>query len=181
MWLVMWLNYRSTPARVDRLFRRLQLVSAAAFSLGHGGNDAQKTMGIITALLFSTGYLTGEFKVPLWVVLSAHAAMGLGTMAGGWRIVRTMGMKVTKLQPIGGFSAETAGAITLFTVTALGIPVSTTHTITGAIVGVGATRRLSAVKWGVAGRIVWAWIFTIPAACLMSGLSYFILKAFGLR
>jgi len=181
MWLVMWLNHRSTPARVDRLFRRLQLVSAAAFSLGHGGNDAQKTMGIITALLFSTGYLTGDFKVPLWVVLSAHAAMGLGTMAGGWRIVRTMGMKVTKLQPIGGFSAETAGAITLFTVTALGIPVSTTHTITGAIVGVGAVRRLSAVKWGVAGRIVWAWIVTIPAACLMAGLSYFVLKAFGLR
>jgi len=179
MWLMLWLNQHSTPTRVDRLFRRLQLVSAAAFSLGHGGNDAQKTMGIITALLFSTGYLTGEFKVPLWVVLSAQAAMGLGTMAGGWRIVRTMGMKITKLRPIGGFCAETAGAATLFTVTALGIPVSTTHTITGAIVGVGSTRRLSAVKWGVAGRIIWAWLFTIPAACLISGLSYFILKAFG--
>jgi inorganic phosphate transporter, PiT family len=179
MWLVMWLNHRSTPTRVDRLFRRLQLVSAAAFSLGHGGNDAQKTMGIITALLFSTGHLSGDFAVPLWVVLSAHAAMGLGTLSGGWRIVRTMGMKVTKLQPIGGFSAETAGAAVLFAVTALGIPVSTTHTITGAIVGVGATRRLSAVKWGVAGRIVWAWILTIPAAALMSGLTLFILRAFG--
>src|SRR6185295_14462216 len=155
MWVVTMIFWRSTPRRVDKLFRRLQLLSAAAFSLGHGGNDAQKTMGIITALLFSTGYLSGDFKVPLWVVLSAHAAMGLGTMAGGWRIVRTMGMKVTKLRPIGGFCAETAGAATLFTVTALGIPVSTTHTITGAIVGVGATRRLSAVKWGVAGRIVW--------------------------
>jgi inorganic phosphate transporter, PiT family len=181
MWLTMWLNHRSTPARVDRLFRRLQLVSAAAFSLGHGGNDAQKTMGIITALLFSAGYLTGDFKVPIWVVLSAQAAMGLGTMAGGWRIVRTMGMKVTKLRPIGGFCAETAGAATLFTVTALGIPVSTTHTITGAIVGVGSTQRLSAVKWGVAGRIVWAWIFTIPAAGLMAGLSWFLLKAFGMQ
>src|SRR5499427_1636628 len=172
MWLVMWIFHRSTPARVDKLFRRLQLASAAAFSLGHGGNDAQKTMGIITALLFSTHYLTGEFKVPLWVVLSAHAAMGLGTMAGGWRIVRTMGMRVTKLQPVGGFCAETAGAVTLFAVTALGIPVSTTHTITGAIVGVGSTRRLSAVRWGVAGRIVWAWLFTIPVAGAISALAY---------
>jgi len=181
MWIVMWIFHRSTPARVDRLFRRLQLVSAAAFSLGHGGNDAQKTMGIITALLFSTGYLTGEFKVPLWVVLSAHAAMGLGTMAGGWRIVRTMGMRVTKLQPVGGFCAETAGAITLFTVTALGIPVSTTHTITGAIVGVGSTRRLSAVRWGVAGRIVWGWIFTIPIAGAISALAYAALRMMGAK
>jgi inorganic phosphate transporter, PiT family len=179
MWMVMWLNHRSTPARVDRLFRRLQLVSAAAFSLGHGGNDAQKTMGIITALLFSTGYLTGEFKVPLWVILSAHAAMGLGTLVGGWRIVETMGMRITKLQPIGGFCAETAGAITLFGVTMLGIPVSTTHTITGAIVGVGSTRRLSAVKWGVAGRIVWAWLFTIPAAAAISALTYHALRLIG--
>jgi PiT family inorganic phosphate transporter len=179
MWFVSWLNHRSTPARVDRLFRRLQLVSAASFSLGHGGNDAQKTAGIITALLYSIGYLHGDFQVPLWVVALSYAAIGLGTLVGGWRIVETMGMRLTKLQPIGGFSAETAGAATLFAVTALGIPVSTTHTITGAIVGVGATRRLSAVKWGVAGRIVWAWIFTIPAACLMAGLTYFILKAFG--
>src|SRR5499427_2805947 len=178
MWIVMWIFHRSTPARIDRLFRRLQLVSAASFSLGHGGNDAQKTAGIITALLYSIGYLHGDFQVPLWVVALSYAAIGLGTLVGGWRIVETMGMRLTKLQPIGGFSAETAGAATLFTVTALGIPVSTTHTITGAIVGVGATRRLSAVKWGVAGRIVWAWIFTIPAACLMAGLSYFILKAF---
>src|SRR5262245_16184066 len=181
MWIVMWLFHRSTPARVDRLFRRLQLVSAAAFSLGHGGNDAQKTMGIITALLFSTGYLTGEFKVPLWVVLSAHAAMGLGTMAGGWRIVRTMGMRVTKLQPVGGFCAETAGAATLFAVTALGIPVSTTHTITGAIVGAGSTRRRSAVRGGVAGRIVWAWIFTIPVAGAISALTYFGLRLLGAK
>ena len=181
MWVIMWIFHRSTPARVDRLFRRLQLVSAAAFSLGHGGNDAQKTMGIITALLFSTGYLQGEFQVPLWVVLSAHAAMGLGTMAGGWRIVQTMGMRVTKLQPVGGFAAETAGAATLFTVTALGIPVSTTHTITGAIVGVGSTRRLSAVKWGVAGRIVWAWIFTIPASAAVAAGTYLAIRAFGGR
>jgi inorganic phosphate transporter, PiT family len=181
MWAIMWLFHRSTPARVDRLFRRLQLVSAAAFSLGHGGNDAQKTMGIVTALLFSTGYLTGEFKVPLWVVLSAHAAMGLGTLVGGWRIVETMGMRITKLQPVGGFCAETAGAATLFFVTALGIPVSTTHTITGAIVGVGSTRRLSAVKWGVAGRIVWAWLFTIPAAGAISAGAYLALRAFGAR
>jgi PiT family inorganic phosphate transporter len=138
-------------------------------------------MGIITALLFSTGYLTGEFKVPLWVVLSAHAAMGLGTMAGGWRIVNTMGMRITKLQPVGGFAAETAGAATLFTVTALGIPVSTTHTITGAIVGVGSTRRLSAVKWGVAGRIVWAWIFTIPVAAAISAATYLAMRMFGAR
>ncbi|HET9325764.1 MAG TPA: inorganic phosphate transporter [Candidatus Eisenbacteria bacterium] len=181
MWIIMWIFHRSTPARVDRLFRKLQLVSAAAFSLGHGGNDAQKTMGIITALLFSTGHLTGEFKVPLWVILSAHAAMGLGTMAGGWRIVRTMGMRVTKLQPVGGFCAETAGAVTLFAVTALGIPVSTTHTITGAIVGVGATRRLSAVRWGVAGRIVWAWIFTIPMAAAISALTYKAIALFGAK
>ena len=181
MWIVMWIFHRSTPARVDRLFRRLQLVSAAAFSLGHGGNDAQKTMGIISALLFSTGYLTGEFRVPLWVVLSAHAAMGLGTMAGGWRIVRTMGMRITKLQPVGGFCAETAGAVTLFAVTALGIPVSTTHTITGAIVGVGSTRRLSAVRWGIAGRIVWAWIFTIPVAGAISALTYFGLRMLGAK
>ena len=162
--------HRSTPAKVDRLFRRLQLISAAAFSLGHGGNDAQKTMGIITVALFSTGYLKGEIEVPMWVVLTSHAAIGLGTMAGGWRIVKTMGMKLTKLQPVGGFCAETAGAITLFGATLTGIPVSTTHTITGAIVGVGSTRRLSAVKWGIAGRILWAWVLTMPMAALVAAI-----------
>jgi len=176
MWAVMWLFRRRSPATVDRTFRRLQFVSAAAFSLGHGGNDAQKTMGIIAALLYSTGYLTGEFHVPLWIVLSAHVAMGLGTLSGGWRIVKTMGMNITKLQPVGGFCAETAGAITLFATTLTGIPVSTTHTITGAIVGVGATRRLSAVKWGIAGRIVWAWVLTMPMAALVAAICYFIAK-----
>jgi PiT family inorganic phosphate transporter len=181
MWIVTWLFHRSTPHFVNRLFRRLQLVSAASFSLGHGGNDAQKTAGIITALLYSVGYLHGDFQVPIWVVAASYAAIGLGTMVGGWRIVETMGMRITKLQPIGGFCAETAGAITLFSVTALGIPVSTTHTITGAIVGVGATKRLSAVRWGVAGRIVWAWIFTIPAAAAMSALAYLLIGRFGLH
>src|SRR5229473_665201 len=172
MTIVNNLVYSSTPRRVDKLFRRLQLFSAAGFSLGHGGNDAQKTMGIITALLYSTGRLSGEFHVPFWVELLSYTAMGLGTMSGGWRIVRTMGMKLTKLQPVGGFCAETAGSITLFVTALSGIPVSTTHTITGAIVGVGATRRFSAVKWGVAGRIVWAWVLTLPMAALMSGLVY---------
>jgi PiT family inorganic phosphate transporter len=179
MWAVTWIFWRSTPGTVHRLFRRLQLVSAAAFSLGHGGNDAQKTMGIITALLYSTGKLTGEFHVPLWVVLSSHAAMGLGTMSGGWRIVKTMGMKLTKLQPVGGFCAETAGALTLFGATLSGIPVSTTHTITGAIVGVGSTRRLSAVKWGVAGRIVWAWVLTMPAGAVLGALTWWIVRLVG--
>jgi PiT family inorganic phosphate transporter len=176
-WFLMMLMYfifrNATPRRVDKLFRRLQLLSAAAFSLGHGGNDAQKTMGIITVLLYTTGHLKGEFEVPLWVVLASHAAIALGTMSGGWRIVKTMGMKLTKLQPVGGFCAETAGAITLFAVTLTGIPVSTTHTITGAIVGVGATRRLSAVKWGIARRIVWAWVLTMPMAALVAALCYF--------
>src|SRR6185503_3857876 len=179
MWLVSWIFWRSTPTKVDRLFRRLQFVSAAAFSLGHGGNDAQKTMGIITALLYSTGALTGEFHVPLWVVLSAHVAMGLGTLSGGWRIVKTMGMKITKLRPVGGCCAETAAALTLFGATLTGIPVSTTHTITGAIVGVGSTRRLSAVKWGVAGRIVWAWLLTIPASAGIAAAVYYAFKASG--
>src|SRR5438128_4406258 len=147
-----------TPGRVDKVFRRLQLLSAAAYSLGHGTNDAQKTMGIIAILLFSAGYLGPEFYVPMWVILAAHAAIGLGTFAGGWRIVKTMGMRLTKLRPIGGFCAETAGALMLLGTAAGGIPVSTTHTITGSIMGVGATQRLSAVRWGVAGRIVWAWI-----------------------
>ena len=176
---VTWIFLRSTPSFVDTVFRRLQLVSAAAFSLGHGGNDAQKTMGIITIALYATGHLTGEFEVPLWVVLTSHAAIGLGTMFGGWRIVKTMGMKLTKLAPVGGFCAETAGALTLFGATLTGIPVSTTHTITGAIVGVGSTRRLSAVKWGVAGRILWAWVLTMPMSALVAALCYFALRALG--
>jgi PiT family inorganic phosphate transporter len=172
----MWIFRRSTPARVDGLFRRLQLLSAAAFSLGHGGNDAQKTMGIIAALLVGAGYLelqdNGDLPVPLWVVLAAHAAIALGTLSGGWRIVKTLGQRITALKPVGGFSAETAAAASLYLATFLGIPVSTTHTITGAIVGVGATRRLSAVRWGVAGRIVWAWVLTIPAAGVIAAVVY---------
>jgi PiT family inorganic phosphate transporter len=165
---VVWLFLRSSPSRVDQLFRRLQLVSAAFYSLGHGTNDAQKTMGIIAGLLFAAGYLGPEFFVPFWVILAAHTAISLGTLAGGWRIVKTMGMGITKLKPVGGFCAETAGSIMLIGTAVAGIPVSTTHTITGAIVGVGATTRLSAVRWGIAGRIVWAWILTIPAAALVS-------------
>jgi PiT family inorganic phosphate transporter len=174
----LWIFHRSTPARVDGLFRRLQLLSAAAFSLGHGGNDAQKTMGIIAALLVGAGYLelqpNGDLPVPLWVVLAAHAAIALGTLSGGWRIVKTLGQRITALKPVGGFSAETAAACSLYLATFLGIPVSTTHTITGAIVGVGATRRLSAVRWGVAGRIVWAWVLTIPAAAVIAAVTYAI-------
>jgi PiT family inorganic phosphate transporter len=166
-----WIFVRSSPGRVDRLFRRLQLVSAAFYSLGHGTNDAQKTMGVIAGLLFAAGRLGSEFYVPVWVVLAAHVAIGLGTLAGGWRVVKTMGMGITRLKPIGGCCAETAGAILLISTAFAGIPVSTTHTITGAIVGVGATTRLSAVRWGLAGRIVWAWVLTIPAAALMAGLS----------
>ena len=177
MVLVTWIVRNWRPSKVDRRFRGLQLVSAAAYSLGHGGNDAQKTMGIITGLLVASGFLK-VFEVPLWVVLISHAAIALGTLFGGWRIVKTMGTKITKLQPIGGFSAETAGAITLVGATLGGIPVSTTHTITGAIIGVGSTRRLSAVKWGVAGRIVWAWIITIPISALMAAASYFVVSFF---
>jgi len=176
MVLVSWTFRRWHPFKLDQLFRRLQLVSAGLYSLGHGGNDAQKTMGIITGLLVSGGYLK-TFDVPLWVILISHAAIALGTMFGGWRIVKTMGTKITKLQPMGGFCAETSGAITLFVATHLGIPVSTTHTITGAIIGVGATRRISAVKWGVAGRIVWAWILTIPLSAAVSALSFFAIRA----
>jgi PiT family inorganic phosphate transporter len=179
MLAIMWICRRMAPASVDRLFRKLQLVSAAAFSLGHGGNDAQKTVGIITALLYSTGRLTGEFHVPFWVLVASFGAIGLGTMFGGWRIIETMGMRLTKLQPVGGFAASAAGALTLFYVTLTGIPVSTTHTITGAIVGVGSTRRLSAVKWGVAGRIVWAWVLTMPAAGLLAALVWLGLHAMG--
>jgi inorganic phosphate transporter, PiT family len=175
MVLVSWIVRNWRPSRVDRRFRGMQLLSAAAYSLGHGGNDAQKTMGIITGLLVAAGYLK-TFHVPLWVILISHAAIAFGTLFGGWRIVKTMGTKITKLQPIGGFCAETAGAITLVGATLAGIPVSTTHTITGAIVGVGATRRLSAVKWGVAGRIVWAWVLTIPIAAAISAVTYLIVS-----
>ncbi len=162
-----------SPLRVDRLFRRGQVVSAALYSLGHGGNDAQKTIGIIWMLLVASGYVAaGDAAPPWWVIWSCYIAIGLGTMFGGWRIVKTMGQKITKLKPVGGFCAETGGAITLFLATSLGIPVSTTHTITGAIVGVGSTQRMSAVRWGVAGTIVWAWIFTIPASALMAATAY---------
>ncbi len=172
---VYWIFRRVHPGRVDALFRRLQLVSAAAYSLGHGTNDAQKTMGIIAILLFSAGYLGPEFYVPFWVILAAGAALGLGTLAGGWRIVKTMGMRLTKLRPVGGFCAETAGALTLIGTAIAGIPVSTTHTITGSIVGVGATQRISAVRWGLAGRIIWAWILTIPLSALLAGATWLIL------
>ncbi|NLR75167.1 MULTISPECIES: inorganic phosphate transporter [Leeia] len=170
--IVTWLCVRSTPVGVDMRFRKLQFVSAALYSLGHGGNDAQKTMGIIMLLLISNGLLDSHAGLPMWVVLSCQVAMGLGTLFGGWRIVKTMGMGITKLKPMGGFCAETSGAITLFLATSLGVPVSTTHTITGAIVGVGASRRFSAVRWGLAGRIVWAWVLTIPAAALVSALCW---------
>ena len=175
-----WTFRRSSPARVDRVFRKAQLVSAAFYSLGHGTNDAQKTMGIIAGVLFTAGYIK-TFTIPIWVILIAHTAIGLGTLSGGWRIIHTMGSKITKLQPVGGFAAETAGAITLFLASSFGIPVSTTHTITGAIVGVGATRRLSAVRWGIAGRIVWAWILTIPMAASMGALMYWVAAAFGAK
>jgi PiT family inorganic phosphate transporter len=173
---VLWLFSGFAPSRVDRWFRRLQLVSAAAYSLGHGGNDAQKTMGIIAGVLFAGGYISA-FRIDLWVILMAHAAIALGTLSGGWRIIHTMGSKITKLQPVGGFAAETAGAISLFTATHLGVPVSTTHTITGAIIGVGSIRRLSAVRWGVAGRIVWAWVLTIPASGIIAALVYWLTAA----
>ena len=177
MMLLTLLTFRNqTPGRVDRVFRRGQLLSAAAYSLGHGTNDAQKTMGIIAMLLFTTGHLGPEFYVPIWVILAAHAAIALGTLAGGWRIVKTMGMRITKLRPIGGFSAETAGAITLIGTALGGIPVSTTHTITGAIMGVGAIQRFSAVRWGVAGRIVWAWILTIPASAVTAGAVWILIR-----
>ncbi len=178
--LVRQLFGRWRPGKVDHFFRRGQLLSAALYSLGHGGNDAQKTMGIITLLLMTAGLQEkAEHPEPqLWVVLLCHAAMGLGTLSGGWRIVKTMGMKITKLKPVGGFCAETSGAITLALAVFLGVPVSTTHTITGSIIGVGwSERSLSAVRWGVAGRIVWAWVFTIPAAALVASLSYFLLRA----
>ncbi len=163
---------RSTPAKVDHLFRKGQLLSAAAYSLGHGGNDAQKTMGIIAGLLFSAGYLGPVFHIPLWVVLSCHGAIALGTMSGGWRIVKTMGNKLLKLRPVDGFCAELGASMVLFGASALGVPISTTHTITGSIVGVGMLKNIRAVKWGIAGQIVWAWILTIPAAALISAVCY---------
>jgi PiT family inorganic phosphate transporter len=175
MVLVAQLFRRTSPLRVDNLFRRLQLVSAGLYSLGHGGNDAQKTIGIIWMLLIATGYSgVGDSLPPGWVIWSCYLAIGAGTMFGGWRIVKTMGQKITKLKPVGGFCAEAGGALTLFLATALGVPVSTTHTITGAIVGVGAVRRASAVRWGVAGNIVWAWIFTIPASALVAAVFYWV-------
>jgi len=180
---VYWIFRKWRPLAVDRLFRRGQLLSAAAYSLGHGGNDAQKTMGIIVALLVASGHLSPDVELSLvdhdtlWIILSCHLAMGVGTALGGWRIVRTMGMKITKLKPVGGFCAETAGAFTLFLATHSGIPVSTTHTITGSIIGVGATTKLSGIRWGVAGRIVWAWILTIPAAAIVSALLFVLIRA----
>lgn len=172
---VSWGLRRSTPSRVDRWFRSLQLISAGAYSLGHGGNDAQKTIGIVWMLLIATGYTAaGDTSPPSWVVLSCYAAIACGTLFGGWRIVKTMGQRLTKLKPVHGFCAETGGAMTLFLAAILGIPVSTTHTITGAIVGVGATQRASAVRWGVAGNIVWAWIFTIPASAFVAAMAYWI-------
>ncbi len=172
---VAWLFRRTTPSRVDKWFRRLQLVSASAYSLGHGGNDAQKTIGIIWMLLIATGYASAsDASPPGWTIISCYIAIALGPPFGGWRIVKTMGQKITKLKPVGGFCAETGGALTLFMATALGIPVSTTHTITGAIVGVGSTQRASAVRWGVAGNIIWAWILTIPASAFVAGMAYWL-------
>ena len=186
MTLSLWVFKRSTPRRVDGFFRKMQLVSAAAFSLMHGANDAQKTMGIIAGALFTGGFLQmgsdGRLPIPFWVVLLAHTAIGLGTLSGGWRIIHTMGSKITKLQPIGGFAAETGAAVAIYGATMLGVGISTTHTITGAIVGVGSTRRLSAVRWGVAGQIVWAWILTIPASALIGAITYELFSvAFGTR
>ncbi len=178
--ITMWIIYKQRPVVVNKWSRVLQLFSAALYSLGHGGNDAQKTMGIITSLLF-TGGLIQEFRVPLWVVLSAHAAIGLGTLSGGWRIVKTMGQKITKLEPIDGVCAETSAAFSIFLATHLGIPVSTTHVITGAISGVGSANRFSAVRWGVTIRIVWAWIFTIPAAAVLAGLIYSFCRIIALQ
>jgi PiT family inorganic phosphate transporter len=183
-WLMMvaslWIFRGASPRRVDGFFRKMQLVSAAGFSLMHGANDAQKTMGIISGALVTGGYLqlvNGKMPIPWWVILLAYTAIGLGTLSGGWRIIKTMGSKITKLQPIGGFSAETGAALAIYTATHLGVGISTTHTITGAIVGVGSTRRLSAVRWGVAGQIVWAWLLTIPASAVLGALTYGVVSA----
>jgi PiT family inorganic phosphate transporter len=174
-WVTVWIVRKKHPARINRSFRKLQLFSAGLYSLGHGGNDAQKTMGIIASLVYSAGWVK-EFHVSLWIVLSAHAAIALGTLSGGWRIVKTMGQKITKLRPIDGFCAETASAMSIFLATHMGVPVSTTHVITGAISGVGATKRMSAVRWGVTLKIVWSWIFTIPGAALIGGGLYFLFQ-----
>jgi PiT family inorganic phosphate transporter len=179
MLATVWIFRDATPGRVDWIFRRAQLVSAAAYSLGHGTNDAQKTMGIIAVLLFATGHLGPEFYVPFWVVLIAHAAIGLGTLSGGWRIVKTMGMRITKLRPVGGFCAETSGALVLLGTAIGGIPVSTTQTITGSIMGVGSLQRFSAVRWGVAGRILWAWVLTIPASAGIAAAIWLLLRLAG--
>ena len=176
---IYWIMRPFAPSRVDRYFRKLQLLSAAMYSLGHGANDAQKTMGIIAGALFAAGYIH-EFTIPFWVEMAAYSAISLGTLSGGWRIIHTMGSKITRLQPVGGFAAETAGAISIFTATALGVPVSTTHTITGAIIGVGTTRRLSAVRWGIAGQIVWAWVLTIPAAAVIAAGFFYVFWFVGL-
>jgi PiT family inorganic phosphate transporter len=173
---ISWIFVRSTPSRVDRLFRRLQLFSSSLYSLGHGGNDAQKTIGIIWMLLIAAGYTGKDDPVPAWVVIACYVTIGLGTMFGGWRIVKTMGQRITKIRPVGGFCAELSGSMTLFLATALGIPVSTTHTITGSIVGVGAAQNVSAVRWGIAGTIVWAWVLTIPCSALMAGLAWWIAR-----
>ena len=178
MILVSWCFVRSTPRRVDTWFRRMQLVSASMYSLGHGGNDAQKTMGIIWMLLIASGSIGSHDGLPIWVIISCYSAISMGTLFGGWRIVKTMGQKITKLRPVGGFCAETGGAITLFTATWMGVPVSTTHTITGAIVGVGSARKVTAVRWGVAGNIVWAWIFTIPASAFVAAIAWWVGKQF---
>jgi PiT family inorganic phosphate transporter len=175
---LLWIFQRSTPTRVDRWFRHMQLVSAAGFSLMHGANDAQKTMGIVAGVLFTAGYLE-RFYIPFWVVLIAHTAIGLGTLSGGWRIIHTMGSRITKLQPVNGFAAETGAAVAILLATLLGVGISTTHTITGAIVGVGATKRVSAVRWGVAGQIVWAWVLTIPAAATVGAVSYLVVSWLG--
>src|SRR2546428_7078946 len=180
MLLTLWTFKSQTPGRVDRIFRRGQLLSAAAYSLGHGTNDAQKTMGIIAGILFTAGYLKA-FSIPTWVILTAHTAIALGTLTGGWRIIHTMGSKITQLQPVAGFAPATAGAATLFIASHFGVPVSTTHTITGAIVGVGATRRFSAVRWGIARQIVWAWVLTIPMAALIGAITFWVVRFFGAR
>jgi PiT family inorganic phosphate transporter len=179
MLVVSWIFVRASPYSVDNVFRSLQFVSASMYSLGHGGNDAQKTMGIIAVLLYSQGMLGSEFYVPFWVVITCQAMMGLGTLFGGWRIVKTMGSKITRLTPVQGFCAETGGAVMLFAATALGIPVSTTHTITGCIIGVGAAKKVSAVRWGVAHGIVMAWIITMPASALIAAISYYAVGLFG--
>ena len=178
MLVVAWVFVRSTPQRIDKWFRRMQLISASMYSLGHGGNDAQKTMGIIWMLLIASGAAAASDPLPTRVIVSCYLAIGMGTLFGGWRIVKTMGQKITKLKPMGGFCAETGGAITLFMATFLGIPVSTTHTITGAIMGVGSSRKISAVRWGIAGNIVWAWIFTIPASAFMAAVAWWLGKQF---